>query len=182
MQQRWRTSLIWAWTAAVVVFLYLPALCLLLASLTASRYFIFPITRWGLDWWQKTFASLEVHALFETSISIALCVTVIAVTIGVNVYLFTKVPAGFFPEQDTGRMQGNVTGQQHISFRALRDKTLYFEKIVRADPDVDTIDVFAGSGSRGSSVVPSTPTTLATLRSFIAAARRVSISGWMSSP
>jgi spermidine/putrescine transport system permease protein len=82
MQQRWRTALIWSWTAAVVVFLYLPALCLLLASLTASRYFIFPITRWGLDWWQKTFASLEVHALFETSIEIALAVTVIAVTIG----------------------------------------------------------------------------------------------------
>jgi spermidine/putrescine transport system permease protein len=82
MQQRWLTSLIWAWTAAVVVFLYLPALCLFLASLTASRYFIFPITRWGLDWWQKTFASLEVHALFETSIEIALAVTVIAVTIG----------------------------------------------------------------------------------------------------
>jgi spermidine/putrescine transport system permease protein len=82
MEQRWRTNLIWAWTAAVVVFLYLPALCLLLASLTASRYFIFPITKWGTDWWQKTFASLEVHALFETSISIALCVTVIAVVIG----------------------------------------------------------------------------------------------------
>ena len=82
MQQRWLTSLIWAWAAAVVVFLYLPALCLFLASLTASRYFIFPITRWGLDWWQKTFASLEVHALFETSIEIALAVTVIAVTIG----------------------------------------------------------------------------------------------------
>ena len=82
MQQRWRTALISAWTAAVVVFLYLPALCLLLASLTASRYFIFPITRWGTDWWKKTFDSLEVHALFATSISIALCVTAIAVVIG----------------------------------------------------------------------------------------------------
>jgi spermidine/putrescine transport system permease protein len=82
MRQRWRTSLIWAWTAAVVVFLYLPALCLLLASLTSSRYFIFPITRWGTDWWHKTFASLEVHELFETSVSIALCVTVVAVVIG----------------------------------------------------------------------------------------------------
>ena len=82
MKQRWRTSLIWVWTLAVVIFLYMPAVCLLLASLTSSRYFLFPIRRWGLDWWRKTFASLEVHALFETSISIALCVTAVAVVIG----------------------------------------------------------------------------------------------------
>jgi spermidine/putrescine transport system permease protein len=81
-QQRWRSSLIWAWALTLVVFMYLPAMCLLLASLTASRYFIFPISRWGVEWWSKTFNSLEVHALFVTSISIALVVTVVAVTIG----------------------------------------------------------------------------------------------------
>ena len=79
--QRWRASLLWAWTLTVVVFMYLPALCLLLASATASRYFTFPIPKWGFDWWQKTFNSLEIHALFKTSISIALMVMVIAVTI-----------------------------------------------------------------------------------------------------
>jgi spermidine/putrescine transport system permease protein len=79
--QRWRTALLWAWALAVVAFMYLPALCLLLASSTASRYFTFPITRWGFEWWRKTFASLEIHALFRTSISIALLVTAIAVVI-----------------------------------------------------------------------------------------------------
>jgi spermidine/putrescine transport system permease protein len=78
---RWRAGLIWVWAIALVVFLYLPALCLLLASLTSSRYFLFPITKWGLDWWDKTFASLEVHALFRTSILTALSVTAIAVAI-----------------------------------------------------------------------------------------------------
>ena len=77
-----RHALIWVWTILVLVFVYLPAISILLASLTSSRYFLFPITRWGLDWWRKTFASLEVHQLFETSITIALCVTVVAVTIG----------------------------------------------------------------------------------------------------
>jgi spermidine/putrescine transport system permease protein len=66
---------------AVVVFLYLPSLCLLLASLTESRYFIFPIPRWGIAWWAKTFASIEVHQLFKTSISIAVCVTIVSVVI-----------------------------------------------------------------------------------------------------
>ncbi|WP_374369815.1 ABC transporter permease [Dongia sp.] len=78
---RMRRALIWTWTGTVVVFMYLPALCLLLASSTASRYFIFPINKWGFDWWQKTFASLEIHQLFKTSITIALCVMVIAVTL-----------------------------------------------------------------------------------------------------
>ena len=81
MSDRARHALIWVWTLAVLVFIYLPALCILLASLTQTRYFLFPIQKWGLDWWRKTFASIEIHQLFKTSISIALCVTVIAVVI-----------------------------------------------------------------------------------------------------
>jgi spermidine/putrescine transport system permease protein len=78
---RMRRALIWSWALAVIVFMYLPAVSLLLASSTASRYFMFPIQKWGVDWWHKTFASLEVHQLFETSLIIALCVTAIAVVI-----------------------------------------------------------------------------------------------------
>lgn len=81
MTSRARHALIWVWTLAVLVFIYLPALCILLASLTASRYFLFPIQRWGLDWWNRTFNSIEVHELFKTSISIAFCVTIISVVI-----------------------------------------------------------------------------------------------------
>ncbi len=79
--QRWMPWLIYVWTAAITLFIYLPSICGLLASLTQSRYFNFPITKWGLVWWGKTFASLEVRALLETSITIALIVTVIAVVI-----------------------------------------------------------------------------------------------------
>ena len=63
------------------MFIYLPTMCITLASLTASRYFQFPIAKWGLDWWQKTFTSIEIRQLLSTSIGIALCVTVIAVVI-----------------------------------------------------------------------------------------------------
>lgn len=82
LNERSRHALIWTWTIAVLLFIYLPALSILLASATSSRYFLFPITRWGLDWWRKTFASIEVHQLFQTSIIMALCVMVVAVTIG----------------------------------------------------------------------------------------------------
>ena len=79
--QRVRHSLVTVWTLALIVFIYIPTICITLASLTASRYFQFPIAKWGLDWWQKTFSSIEIRQLLSTSISIALLVTVIAVTI-----------------------------------------------------------------------------------------------------
>jgi spermidine/putrescine transport system permease protein len=79
--QRVRHALITAWTLAAIVFLYLPTVCITIASFTASRYFQFPIAKFGLDWWDKTFNSIEIRQLLSTSISIALSVTVIAVTL-----------------------------------------------------------------------------------------------------
>ena len=46
--QRARHALIAAWTLAVAIFLYLPSVAIMLASLTASRYFLFPIPQMGL--------------------------------------------------------------------------------------------------------------------------------------
>jgi spermidine/putrescine transport system permease protein len=80
--ERYRHALVIAWTIALVLFVYLPIICITLASLTASRYFQFPISRWGIDWWAKTFSSIEIRQLLSTSVTIALCVTVLAVVLG----------------------------------------------------------------------------------------------------
>jgi spermidine/putrescine transport system permease protein len=80
--ERVRHGLIIAWTVAVFVFVFLPSVTILLASLTASRYFTFPIPKWGLEWWAKTFSSFEVRQLLATSLSIAFVVTIVAVVIG----------------------------------------------------------------------------------------------------
>jgi spermidine/putrescine transport system permease protein len=80
--ERVRHGLITVWAAAVLVFVYLPAVTILLASLTASRYFTFPIPKWGVQWWAKTFSSIEIHQLLATSLTIAVVVMVIAVVIG----------------------------------------------------------------------------------------------------
>jgi multidrug efflux pump len=69
--------------------------------------------------------------------------------IGANVYLYIKVPKGFFPQQDTGRLQGAVVGEQHISYQALVDKAKWFEEQVRTDPDVETVTMVAGSSGGG---------------------------------
>ncbi|MGF7159081.1 spermidine/putrescine transport system permease protein [Rhodoligotrophos appendicifer] len=79
--QRSRHALIVVWTLAAVVFLYIPTVCIVLASLTDSRYFVFPIPRWGFGWWQKTFDSFQTWQLLDTSVTIALCVMVISVVI-----------------------------------------------------------------------------------------------------
>ena len=70
-------------------------------------------------------------------------------TMGVNVYLYIKVPKGFFPQQDTGRLQGNVMGQQHISYQALVEKAKWFEETDPADPDVETVTMVAGTNGGG---------------------------------
>jgi multidrug efflux pump len=69
-------------------------------------------------------------------------------TVGLNVYLYTIVPKGFFPTQDTGRLFGAVRGDQGISFQAMREKLARFVELVRADPAVETVTAFTGGGQR----------------------------------
>lgn len=72
---------IWAWTAFVLVAIYLPIVCGALASFNKSRYFGFPIKTYSTEWWQKTLDSIEIGMIVKTSISIALLVTVFSVVI-----------------------------------------------------------------------------------------------------
>ncbi|MGC2794463.1 MAG: efflux RND transporter permease subunit, partial [Candidatus Sulfotelmatobacter sp.] len=64
-----------------------------------------------------------------------------------SVYLYIIVPKGFFPQQDTGRLNGAVQAAQDISFQAMRGKMEQFVQIVLKDPAVDTAVGFAGGGS-----------------------------------
>ncbi len=73
------------------------------------------------------------------------------ITVGtfvLNVYLFILVPKGFFPEQDTGRMGGQIQGQQDVSFDTLKPKVLELANIAHQDPGVQNVMAFAGG--RGS--------------------------------
>jgi multidrug efflux pump subunit AcrB len=75
---------------------------------------------------------------------------VLAITLGtvaLSVYLFVVVPKGFFPSQDTGRLSGSIRGDQATSFKAMDAKMIAFEKIVQADPAMDTVTAFTGGGS-----------------------------------
>ncbi len=78
---RWKRALVAAWTLVLLFFLYLPILTDFLASINDSRYFIWPIARYGFGWWEKTFSEIETRTLIETSVTIALIVTFISVVI-----------------------------------------------------------------------------------------------------
>jgi multidrug efflux pump len=65
-------------------------------------------------------------------------------TIGLNVYLFIIVPKGFFPQQDVGRLNGNIQADQDISFPAMSAKMSEFAKTVSADPDASAVVAFTG--------------------------------------
>ena len=79
--QRYTHSLIRVWAGCIVVFLYLPVVCVALASLSKNRYFRFPIPSFDGKWYDKAFTSLTVQGLFETSLTIALLVTLISVVL-----------------------------------------------------------------------------------------------------
>jgi multidrug efflux pump len=70
------------------------------------------------------------------------------VTVGFNIWLYTIVPKGFFPQQDTGRIVGMIQADQSISFQAMRDKLRQFQEIVAADPAVANVVGFTGGGQR----------------------------------
>ena len=75
---------------------------------------------------------------------------ILLVTIGtvcLNGYLFYKTPKGFFPQQDTGRINGSIIGDQDLSFAAMSQKMRAFTDIVAQDPAVENVISFTGGGS-----------------------------------
>jgi multidrug efflux pump len=73
-----------------------------------------------------------------------LIMLILAITIGLNVYLFMIIPKGFFPQQDTGRLQGGIQADQSISFQLMKQKLVQFVGILQTDPAIDNVVAFTG--------------------------------------
>ncbi len=91
---------------------------------------------------------------YEVSLSWALRHSLIMIlvflgTVVLNVYLFMIVPKGFFPQQDTGRLNGSIVAAQDISFTAMRQKLQDLVDVVGADPAVESVLGFTGGGFAG---------------------------------
>ena len=69
-------------------------------------------------------------------------------TMGLSIYLYMIIPKGFFPQQDTGRLSGNIQASQDISFQAMRQKLTEVVEIIQSDPAVDIVTGFSGGGGK----------------------------------
>jgi multidrug efflux pump len=74
----------------------------------------------------------------------ALMLLVFLCTLGLNVFLFTKVPTGFFPQQDTGVIAGGFQGPQDSSFAAMNKAVHAANVIVKKNEGVMNAMAFTG--------------------------------------
>jgi multidrug efflux pump len=65
-------------------------------------------------------------------------------TMVATIVLYAKVPKGFFPQQDTGRLNGSIVADQDSSFQAMRPKLGQFVNTVIQDPAVESVAGFLG--------------------------------------
>jgi multidrug efflux pump len=70
-------------------------------------------------------------------------------TVGLNVYLYIAIPKGFFPQQDTGQLQGGIRGDAQSSFQMMKRKLQEVAAIIQADPAVNTVTGSVGGGGFG---------------------------------
>jgi multidrug efflux pump len=130
----------------------------LVVSLTTTpmmcAQFLRPVRREGHNWIyrlsERSFNNLA--AAYDRGLRWVLDrqALTLGVTIGtvcLNVLLFIIIPKGFFPQQDTGLLNGAIQASQDVSFDAMRVKQRQFSEIVQRDPAVDSMITFVGGGA-----------------------------------
>ena len=97
----------------------------------------------GWLWMNQTYKTTVGWVLRHKRFTFAVAILMLVV----NVWLYIKVPKGFFPQQDTGRMSGTIMGDQDVSFLDMRDKTNQFIRIVKQDPAIENVLAFVGGNA-----------------------------------
>jgi multidrug efflux pump len=73
-----------------------------------------------------------------------LTLLVAVITMGITVLLYTAVPKGFFPVQDTGVLQGISVAAQTVSYGAMAEHQQALADAILKDPDVSSLSSFIG--------------------------------------
>ncbi len=73
-----------------------------------------------------------------------LVIVITLATMAATVYLYVRVPKGFFPQQDAGRLNGTIQADQDTSFQAMQQRIAQFSRLVTQDPAVDTAMAYVG--------------------------------------
>ncbi len=75
-----------------------------------------------------------------------LVLTILVLTIALNVAIAIKIPKGFFPQQDTGSVAGGMQGPQDASFAQMNTSLQAAQRVIKADPAVANVIGFTGGG------------------------------------
>jgi multidrug efflux pump len=124
-----------------------PMMCARFLKHDAGEHgWLYKLSERGFDWMRDEYEFALQWVLRHQPIMLGVTLA----TIALSGYLFYIVPKGFFPQQDTGRLTGNILADQDISFAAMKDKLQTLSSIVQQDPDVDTVSASTGGGYGGS--------------------------------
>ncbi|AOO82738.1 efflux RND transporter permease subunit [Bosea vaviloviae] len=85
--------------------------------------------RWTLDWVLKARVLMLIFTLG---------------TVWVSASLYTSIPKGFFPIEDTGLLRASTEGPPDTSFEAMAERQQRISAIVKADPAVDYLNANIG--------------------------------------
>ncbi len=97
---------------------------------------------WILKFYEVTLSWVLRHQPLTMVVTLA--------TVGFTVYLYVIVPKGFFPQQDTGRLTGNIIADQDTSFQQMSHLLNRIAAGVSEDPDcIGVIAFTGGSGNSG---------------------------------
>ncbi len=97
---------------------------------------------WILKGYETSLGWVLRHQRFTILITLA--------TMAATIFLYAKVPKGFFPQQDAGRLTGTIQADQDTSFQAMQKKLAQFVDTVMRDPNVESANGFVGGGTANS--------------------------------
>jgi multidrug efflux pump len=73
----------------------------------------------------------------------------LAGAVALNVFLLINVQKGFFPEQDTGSLQGGLRADRSISFQDMQIKLGQIVEVIKKDPAIENVVAFTGGSRAG---------------------------------
>jgi len=94
----------------------------------------------AFDWMHNHYSTTLAWVLDHPRLMLAITIAMV----GISGYLYVAIPKGFFPQQDTGRIQGAVQADQDTSFQAITRHLREYVDIIAKDPAVDHIVAFTG--------------------------------------
>ena len=119
-----------------------PMMCAYLLKPQESHGRLYQISEtvftWIIDAYGRSLSMVLRHSLITLLVLLG--------TVGMTGYLFVRTPKGFFPQQDTGRLQGQIIADQDSSFQTVDRILRQTIEMIGADPGVRTVAGFTGGG------------------------------------